>query len=111
MQCHRLAESIEQLDPQLSATEVARLCLLLLNEPRTDDSLLADEVSLRRACKAAAFRLKAAADQQAAVADELDAIALDGPQRFNADQIWKLVKAIKVQSQMLELYADQPACM
>lgn len=108
MLCHLLAARICELDPGLSPTEVARLCLLLLNstaEPET----LADLGALRQQCKAAAFRLKAAADQHAAMTEELDSLCGDDPQRFTPDQIWTLVRALKVQSQTLELYTHQPA--
>ena len=108
MECHRLAERISQLDPSLSALEVARLCLLILNAS-CDDTDLADDADLRRKCKAAGFRLKAAADQHAAMTEELESLCVDGPQKFDADQIWTLVRAIKVQSQILDLYTDQPA--
>ena len=108
MLCHRLAERIEQLLPEYNAIEVARICLLVLNSGIDDQDLESDQ-QLRRHCRAAAFRLKAAADQHAAVTDELDLLCSDGPQKFNADQIWTLVRAIKVQSQVLDLYTDQPA--
>jgi hypothetical protein len=108
MQCHRLAEQISALDPDLAPVEVARLCLLILNgNPDTDS--IEDPVQIKRLCKAAGFRLKAASDQHAAMTDELNALCTDGPLRFNPDQIWTLVRAIKVQSQVLDLYTDQPA--
>ena len=44
-----------------------------------------------------------------AVAAELDAICIDGPVQFRPDQLWTLLRAVKVQSQILELYTDQPA--
>lgn len=69
---------------------------------QTDDQLL-------DAWKNASFRLEAASDQHAAVADELDAICGEGPIEFSPDQLWVLLRAVKVQSQILELYTDQPA--
>ena len=108
MECHRLAERISQLHPELPAIEVARLCLLILNNHDADFKT-EDEAALVRMAKAAAFRLKAAADQHAAMTAELDSICAEGAQKFNADQIWTLVRAIKVQSQILDLYTDQPA--
>lgn len=108
MDCHRLAERISTLDPDLPAVEVARLCILILNS-NADDDCLQDDASLRRLCKAAGFRLKAAADQHSAMTEELNSLCIDGPQRFSPDQIWTLVRAIKVQSQILDLYTDQPA--
>jgi hypothetical protein len=108
MQCHRLAELVSGLDPDLTPIEVARLCLLVLNA-QPDDQQLTDANRLRLLCKAASFRLKAAADQHAAMSEELDALCGDGPIQFSPDQIWTLVRAIKVQSQILDLYTDQPA--
>jgi hypothetical protein len=108
MLCHRLAERIQHLNPDLPAIEVARICLLILNSG-CDDNLLSDDARVQRECKAAAFRLKATADQHEAVTAELDMLCQDGPQKFDADQIWTLVRAIKVQSQILDLYTDQPA--
>ena len=31
------------------------------------------------------------------------------PQKFNPDQIWILIRAIKVQSQILQMYVGEPA--
>lgn len=107
MQCQRLAERISELNPEMPAVEVARLCLLILNSHPTESDF--DDDQLRRHCKSARFRLKAAADQHAAMTAELDALCSDGPQQFDPDQIWTLVRAIKVQSQVLDLYTDQPA--
>lgn len=106
MQCHDLAERILSIDPELSPVEVARLCLLIFNGP-TPPRPFEDIESLKTRWKAASFRLKAAADQYEAMAAELDALCCDGPQQFDPDQIWTLVRAIKVQSQILDLYSDQ----
>ena len=108
MLCHQLAARIRELDADLPPAEVARLCLLLLSSTADPDTL-ADVGTLRQQCKAAAFRLKAAADQHAAMTEELESLCGDQPQRFTPDQIWTLVRAIKVQSQTLELYTHQPA--
>jgi hypothetical protein len=108
MHCHRLAERISQIDAELAPIDVARVCILILNQ-NPDPAELEDDASLRRLCKAAGFRFKAAADQHAAMTAELDSLCVDGPTRFDGDQIWTLVRAIKVQSQILDLYTDQPA--
>ena len=108
MQCHRLAEQISALDPELTPVEVARLCLLILNGDPAEQALQ-DPAQVKRLSKAAGFRLKAASDQHAAMTDELNALCSEGPLKFNPDQIWTLVRAIKVQSQVLDLYTDQPA--
>ena len=89
--------------------EIARLCLLILNEHHSELDGMPDDAMLRRWCKSAGFRLKAAADQHAAMTDELDALCSNGANRFDPDQLWTLVRAVKVQSQILDLYTDAPA--
>ncbi len=108
MTCHELANRLLSLRPELTATEVARLSLLILTNT-TDLASLADNQNLLKAWKNASFRLEAAADQHAAVADELERMCSDGPVKFTPDQLWVLLRAVKVQSQILELYTDQPA--
>ncbi|GAA5506137.1 hypothetical protein [Novipirellula caenicola] len=108
MTCHELAERIHNLRPELSPCEVARLSLLILTQ--TDEiDLLVDDDAFMRVWKNAAFRLDAAADQHAAVADELEQMCHNGPVQFTPDQLWTLLRAVKVQSQLLSLYTDQPA--
>jgi hypothetical protein len=38
---------------------------------------------------------------------ELEELASSDPEKFSRDQIWVLVRAIKVQSQILQLYVGQ----
>ena len=108
MNCQKLAERIHQLQPELSPTDVARLCLLILINT-TDIDSLADDEMLRKAWRNASFRIEAATDQHAAVTRELDEMCGDSPVQFTPEQIWALLRAVKVQSQMLELYTDEAA--
>jgi hypothetical protein len=50
------------------------------------------------------MQLNAAGDQHAAVADELDSLAATAPCDFSPSHVFTLVRAIKVQSQVLSLY-------
>jgi len=84
------------------------MCLLILTATKDSSTLYNDE-TLRAAWRAASFRLDAAADQHAAMSDELEGLCADGPVRFSPDQIWILLRAVKVQSQLLELYTEIPA--
>jgi hypothetical protein len=106
--CTTLTAKIAELQPELTAAEVARICLLILNQadPATDWE---DPETLRRLWKGASLRLKAAADQHAAMMDELDQLCGDGPVRFSPDQIWTLLRAVKTQSQTIELFTGEPA--
>ena len=96
------------MQPGMVPADVARLCLIILN--RCDDpGDLTDQQALITAWKNASFRLEAATDQHAAVAEELEQLGGDGPIQFTPDQLWTLLRAVKVQSQLLGLYTDQPA--
>jgi hypothetical protein len=50
------------------------------------------------------LHLQATTDQHAAVAEELDQLASTQPTEFSPDHLWTLLRAIKVQSQILQLY-------
>jgi hypothetical protein len=108
MNCTDLAKRIERLRPGADARDVARLCLLLSNSA-DDISLLAEDSTLASAWKEMDLRLQAATDQHAAMTEELECLARSDPQKFTPDQIWILIRAIKVQSQILQLYVGEPA--
>jgi len=106
MNCQDLASTIERLQPGAEPRDVARLCLLLANH--VDDlTELEDEESLTTAWQQIGLRLQAATDQHAAVTDELETVSRMDPVQFSADQVWTLIRAIKVQSQVLQLYIGQ----
>ena len=48
--------------------------------------------------------LHAATDQHAAMTAELETLADSDPKQFDREQIWVLLRAIKVQSQILQMY-------
>jgi hypothetical protein len=107
MNCHELAKRIENLQPRAETRDVARLCLLLANT--TDDvTKLGDEQLLTDAWREAGLKLQLATDQHAAMTEELESLARSDPKKFTPDQIWVLIRAIKVQSQILQLYVGQP---
>ena len=103
MTCTELAEQIERLQPNATPQDVARLCLLLTN---TVDELedLRDQRALQDAWKRTGLKLQVATDQHAAMTEELEVLAASDPDRFTQDQIWVLIRAIKVQSQVLQMY-------
>ena len=69
---------------------------------------LGDESSLSRAWDEMGIRLQAATDQHAAMTEELEDLSRRDPADFTIDQVWTLIRAIKVQSQILQLYVGQP---
>ena len=107
MTCHDLAARIEELQPGAVPRDVARLCLLLTN--CCDDlEELDDEHRLSQVWQEMGIRLQAATDQHAAMTAELEQLAKANPNSFKMEQIWILIRAIKVQSQILQLYVGQP---
>jgi hypothetical protein len=107
MNCQELAERIQKFQPQASMQDVARLCLLLANNADQLDQLHQFE-RLQQAWKDMSMKLQAATDQHAAMTQELEELASSDPEKFSRDQIWVLIRAIKVQSQILQMYVGQP---
>lgn len=108
MKCSELATSIERMQPSANPRDVARLCLLLSNRA-SDLSEFATDEKLTAAWRNVAMRLHAATDQHAAMTEDLDILAKTDPRQFTTDQIWTLIRSIKVQSQVLHLYLGE-AC-
>jgi len=107
MNCQVLAEKILALQPDASTQDVARLCLLLSNNSEKLEEF--EEVEkLRIAWNEISMKLQAATDQHAAMTQELEELASSDPEKFSRDQIWVLIRAIKVQSQVLQMYVGQP---
>ena len=103
MKCQDLAASIERLRPDAEPRDVARLCLLLTNTTRNLDAL-SDDGELTDAWEKTGWRLQLASDQHAAMTEELEQLASETPQNLNLQQIWVLIRALKVQSQILQMY-------
>jgi tellurite resistance protein len=108
MKCQELARQVEQLEPEASAQDVARVCLLLTNT-HPDLDAIEDEARLKAAWKDASLKLQFATDQHAAMTQELEELASSDPEKYSREQVWVLIRAIKVQSQVLQLYVGHPA--
>jgi hypothetical protein len=107
MNCQNLALKIQEVEPHASTQDVARLCLLLANSQSNLD-VLGDADKLRKAWQDTCLKLQFATDQHAAMTQELEELASSDPQKYTADQVWVLIRAIKVQSQVLQLYVGHP---
>lgn len=110
MNCQELARRIERLQPTAVPRDVARLCLLLANSTEDIDRL-EDESRLADAWRQVNLRMQATTDQHAAMTEELETLARSDPKKFLPDQIWVLIRAIKVQSQILQLYVGDQAVL
>ncbi len=103
LNCQDLAARIESAQPDAQPADVARLCLLLINYVN-DIGSLEDENVLADAWNEMGMRLQAATDQHAAMTEELEEISRRSPSQFSSEHVWILLRAIKVQSQVLQLY-------
>lgn len=103
MEPTRLLQEILAETPSAPAAEVFRLAMLLchaapsaeaLSDPQLRSNLL-NEIQLQIAMHE---------DQHSAIAAELDSLASTEPCEFNVNHLWTLIRAIKVQSQLLNFY-------
>ena len=101
--CQDLAARIQSIQPDAQPADVARLCLLLINYV-DDIASLEDEDVLADAWGEMGMRLQAATDQHAAMTEELEEVSKQTPSEFTGEHVWILLRAIKVQSQVLQLY-------
>lgn len=99
----QLVQQLQALDPALSLADLFRVGHLLT--VHADPQQLNNPEYIKETWLEISWRLQAAADQQAAVSEELDAMASTDPQKFQPAQVWTLIKAIKVLSQTLEFYS------
>ncbi len=94
---------LSRLYPHYAQSELLRMALLLsVNESRAIGQTSDHELQMQ--CQEISLQLSAAGDQHAAVAEELDSIAATAPCDFSPAHVFTLVRAIKVQSQVLNLY-------
>jgi hypothetical protein len=106
MNCSQIVAKIESLEPQASAIEVSRLCTLICSHVQNLNDLN-DTEYFQTVWEEVNLRLNAASDQHSAMTAELNDLTNSDPRKFSPDQIWILVRAIKVQSQVLRLYLGE----
>ena len=104
LNCSELATKIQKDHPDASPAFVARQCLMLLNSAG-DSTRLNEQELYQNTLSDCKLQYQAATDQHAATTQELEDLARSDPSAFSPEQIWILVRAIKVQSQILRLYA------
>ena len=98
-----LAAEIEQLDPNASQDQVAQIAMLMLRSGAESQQLQQTDV-VHNLFNDIKIRLNAACDQHAAMTDEIQSLACSDPRQYSPDEVWVLVRAIKVQCQLLETY-------
>lgn len=103
MEPMRLLQEVLTRMPGAEPAEAFRMAMLLCHsrqaEEAVEDAELCDGL-----IQDLQLQLAMHEDQHAAIAEDLDALASTEPCQFNVQHLWGLIRAIKVQSQLLGLY-------
>ena len=101
----RLSQLIEQLQKQLPKTcdrQIACFAMLFCDrDPKLE--CLANKADFSSMLDDIQLKMQSIDDQHAAVASELDQLALTQPCEFEPKHVWTLIRAIKVQSQFVDM--------
>ncbi len=98
----QLVEQLQQQLPNSSDRQVACLAMLLCDrDPRL--KCLVDFQAFTSLLDEIQLRMQSIDDQHAAVAFELDQLASTQPCEFEPKHVWTLIRAIKVQSQFVDM--------
>ncbi len=100
----KLVQQLETIEPGRPPSHTARMLLLLAQSCGDSIDELADETYVLQRLKPIQMQLQSALDQESAVAEELDALAATHPAEFSPSHVWTLIRAIKVQKQILDLF-------
>lgn len=125
-----LIQRLARLYPHYGQSELLRMALLITLHPsdqtahggslesvsgwdndlrdRDAESLVGDQRLLQHSHEIS-MQLGAASDQHAALAEELDSLAAVSPCDFSPEHLFALVRAIRVQSRMLNMYLGPEA--
>ncbi len=105
MQLNQFVSRIASITGLEDSVDVLRLCFLVANQVGDLNSLRENtDESLESCCRRVILQLQMAIDQNQAVSEELDLIADTEACEFTPDHVWTLVRAIKTQSSLLQLY-------
>lgn len=103
MEITRLLEMITERNPDAPPAVIFRMGMHVCHACQEQDPT-SDERLLDQLLRDIAIKLALLEDQHSATADELDSLAGTEPCKFNAQHLWMLVRAIKVQSQFLDFF-------
>ncbi|MEC8555110.1 MAG: hypothetical protein VXZ82_08920 [Planctomycetota bacterium] len=103
MNACELVEAIQEIRPDHSPSDHLRIALLLTLKHDNVQPLEATD-ALEDQLQDIQLQLSLHHDQHAAVAGELDSLAATAPTEFSPQHLWTLVRALKVQGQMLNMY-------
>lgn len=99
----RLLNEVLAQMPGAPAAEAFRVAMLLCHAAPSLHALDDDELRAKLYSDIQ-LQISMHEDQHAAIASELDCLASTEPCDFNVNHLWTLIRAIKVQSQLLNFY-------
>jgi hypothetical protein len=100
----QLIKWLETIEPDASPCERAQWLLLLVQACQGELSSYENPEAVTAQLKPLRLQWQWALDQEAAVADELDQLASTHPAEFSPKHVWTLIRAIKVQKQIIGFY-------
>ena len=103
MNASELVTAVGNLRPELPADEHLRVALVL-SQTESAATLLNSLEDLEERIQVVINQLTATYDQHAAVGHELDSLAATVPCEFTPDHVWTLVRALRIQTQIVSLY-------
>lgn len=102
MQLNKLVDKLNSALPAATQRRIACLAMLICDrDPAL--SCLNDNAGFDQMLSEIQLKMKMIDDQHAAVATELDDLASTQPSAFEPKHVWTLIRAIKVQSQFVDL--------
>jgi hypothetical protein len=106
MQLTQFIDRVSTLCGFDDSIEVLRLAYLMANRVDSLDQL-DDDNQLQECYRRVVMQLQVATDQHLAVSKQLDRLADSEPTEFTPDHVWALVRAIKTQSAILQMFQGQ----
>ncbi len=98
-----LGRRIESIFGEMDECLNAQLCLFTYRAKQGEVDKLTDK-QLESLCREFRVKLEHARDQYAAVTCELKAMAESDPSQFGREQVWTMLRAIKIQDQLLKMH-------
>ena len=105
MNAENLVHEVQVLMPHATRGEVLQMACLVGVESDAGESLAA--ARLPQLVHEMRLRWKTACDQFAVVSHELSSIGRFDPCQFSPLQLWSLLRSMRVQRQLLQLYTGQ----
>ncbi|MEM8679588.1 MAG: hypothetical protein AAGF97_09580 [Planctomycetota bacterium] len=102
MKVEHLASKIKNLQPHWHSSDIAEMCLML--SVSDDIETFENDSELSNKCSTLHLKRQHVTEQYGAVLEELNELADSDPTKFGREQVWSLLRAIKIQDQIIKLH-------